>query len=1752
MLDASFSAKVAAELAKEAPDNQSGTPLRETEEAILADGTGEGDEAPRQERSIKRMDGSLREDARGGTLQDGLAARAEMGGADALPAELSGLTQRSATDMMTSLNALFAGDAMAWRHDGSAPVTYDAPDADTGHSAKMALPSDDLFSSQWHLLNGTAGLFDLNVTQVWDGSGRQYTGAGVEVAVMDDSVQRSHHDLGDNYSIAKDWDFRDNDTDPSPGGPGDNHGTAVMGIIASDRDGNGTVGVAYDATKFGFRVGDLINDTLVDTMIGAANYASGVSGGGGYQADIMNMSYGTMYQYNWFDLALTTGGADGMNALNQAFDDGAAQGRGGLGTIYVKSAGNSRNTSTPDGTGNTGHDANASSWNANPHTISVAAVDQDGDVSSYSTHGNNVLISAFGTPGQVVTTDRTGSDGYSSGDYTFGFNGTSAAAPMVSGVVALMLEANPNLGWRDVQDILAYSARHVGTDVGSGTSGSEEYAWFFNGANNWNGGGLHFSNDYGYGLIDGLAAVRLAETWETTHTTANEASEFHDELNTTMTLSGFNANNDFTVSATSDIIIESIEIDIGFNAWDDLGDLEIQLIAPDGTTAFVIDNVGENDGTSAGGFGSGRWEFFSQSFRGMLASGDWTVRLRDQDNGSVSPITIYDLDVTFRGRSATNDDLFIFTNEFSDYAGLFGHVATAAGGIGTDTFNAAAVTSNSTVNLAGNTAVIDGVAMSNVSNIERVFTGDGNDTIYGDSFGVYLSTGRGNDLVVGGAADEEIRGGAGHDTLEGGGGNDTLFGEDGNDTFRYSNGQGAEIGETLWGGGGHNRILLDGAGTYDFGSGSSMFNVNAIQEIEFAADGPDIDKTVILGNKELDQSTEFATDLLIDGNNNTGSDDTIIVNVDFGNNLDISGWTFQDWNISSSNTDEIIINGNGNANNIVGTSQDDQIFGGGGDDTLFGGAGNDTLEGQGGVDVQHGGDGDDTFILNNGWGDGPGASINGDAGSDTLDVSNISVSTTDIDLATGTFNYTPGGSGTISLSSIENVNGSAGNDRITGNSSANTLIGNDGNDTLLGGGGTDHLIGGDGDDLLSQGFGGPNETLDGGAGNDTADWTYNTFDDWKIDLGGGTAKIGGTIYAHLISIENALGGGGDDIIFGTSDGNLLEGGDGNDSINGQAGNDWLVGGAGDDRLNGSTGFDTANYSNASGSVTVNLAAGTASGADGNDTLISIERVFGSIGFGDTLIGNAADNVLSGRGGDDWLLGGAGDDKLDGGAGFDTANYTYASGAVTVDLAAGTASGADGNDTLISIERVIGSKDYGDTLTGDSGDNVLYGRGGNDTLLGGGGTDHLIGGDGDDLLSQGFGGPNETLDGGAGNDTADWTYNASDDWKIDLGGGTARIGGTIYAHLISIENALGGGGNDIIFGSSDGNLLEGGDGNDSINGQAGNDWLIGGAGDDRLNGSTGFDTANYSNASGSVTVNLAAGTASGADGNDTLISIERVFGSKDYGDTLIGNAADNVLSGRGGDDWLIGGAGDDQLDGGAGFDTANYSNASGAVTVDLAAGTASGADGNDTLISIERVFGSINYGDNLTGDNTANVLSGRGGDDTLDGGAGNDNLDGGTGNDWMVGGDGKDWMGGGVGDDTLHGGTGNDTLIGDDGDDRLFGNAGDDKLHGGAGNDTLNGVGGNDTLTGSAGADRFDFADGFGQDVVTDFQSNDAEVINLIGVTNITDFNDLLNNHLVNNGGTAQIVDGVNSILLNGVNFNQVGVGLDYSADDFLF
>jgi subtilisin family serine protease len=602
----------------------------------------------------------------------------------------------------------------------------------------MSLPADDLFAQQWHLHNTVAGQFDLDVVKVWD----EFTGKGIKVMVMDNGFDHEHVDLKPNYDFADSYDYGAGDDDAAPDDDADNHGTAVMGIIGAARNGVGVVGVAYDATLIGASI-----SYDVDADAWATNFDNALGDAVTEGVGVINMSFGGSGSFDSYD------GTTNVAAMQAAMGAAVADGRDGLGIVLVKSAGNARQDPFSDNDG-LPIDVNHNSTDSDTRQIIVAAVNRDGYVSEYSSYGAPVLISAFGSPlaGEIVTTDRTGAAGYntdpSDPGFTLDFNGTSAAAPMISGVVALMLEANPDLGWRDVQDILAYSAHHVGSPVdGMTLHDSEMNLWNFNKADNWNGGGLHYSQDYGYGLVDTLAAVRLAESWQDQSTSKTEKSAVLHMLDSTIDPAVAIPDSNSTgspVSGTTNkaLDIERVVVDLTLSAGN-AKDIQVLVTSPDGIEQRLM---------------SGQRSFFTsfngtlhlncQAFRGENSQGEWSVRVVDALSGNA--LSVSDLVVTVYGSAPSKDDTYVYTNEFSDFTADKSHsknLKDTDGG--TDTLNAAAVSSSSSIDLSKGTGKIDGVTMQ-IKGIEDVFSGDGNDRLTGNGAANALSGGRGKDVLAGG------------------------------------------------------------------------------------------------------------------------------------------------------------------------------------------------------------------------------------------------------------------------------------------------------------------------------------------------------------------------------------------------------------------------------------------------------------------------------------------------------------------------------------------------------------------------------------------------------------------------------------------------------------------------------------------------------------------------------------------------------------------------------------------------------------------------------------------------------------------------------------------------------------------------------------------------------------------------------------------------------------------------------------------
>ena len=833
--------------------------------------------------------------------------------------------------------------------------------------------------------------------------------------------------------------------------------------------------------------------------------------------------------------------------------------------------------------------------------------------------------------------------------------------------------------------------------------------------------------------------------------------------------------------------------------------------------------------------------------------------------------------------------------------------------------------------------------------------------------------------------------------------------------------------------------------------------------------------------------------------------------------------------------------GTGGDDTLTGTSQDDTLFGGDGNDTLFAGSGNDILVGGAGGDTLDGGDGADTASY-----EGANAAVRADLVKPEVNLNS----------AAGD-----------SYVSIEHLVGTSLGDGLRGDFHENTLFGGAGNDALYGRAGNDTLIGGTGSDVLN-----------GGTGIDAASYALSATA-LLLDLENAalnTGEAAGDIYYF---IEKLVGSTFSDTLFGTSGADTLVGGSGNDTLTGRAGDDVLTGGAGTDTIFGGDGSDTLSYATATSGVLADLEGNENNTGDAaGDVYSSVENLAGSA-FDDILRGDNSENILIGsagndsilgRGGKDTLIGGSGADILNGGSETDTASYADAVASVRADLDNSSTNTNDAaGDIYGSIENLIGTR-FGDGLLGNGTNNVLYGEDGDDALYGRGGDDTLFGGAGADLFH-----------GSSGTDTVSYAT-AGLSVRADLQFPNVNLNEALGDTYTLIENLIGTALGDGLRGDVVANAIFGGNGDDIIYGRSGDDVLIGGLGADTIFGGPGSDWVSYSDAASGVTVDLDdEGENTGEAFGDVFDLVENLIGSDDN-DTLLGGLADNVILGGSGDDFIHGCDGADSLDGGAGadiligsagIDVATYQTSLAGVTADLLTPANNTGDAaGDQYFTLEGLTGS-NFDDTLTGDAADNTLSGASGADTLNGGSGNDHLDGGSGADQLFGGDGSDWASyvtaqaavrvdfdttalntnDAAGDsydsvENIVGSVFGDGLRGDASANSISGNGGADVIYGRDGGDVLDGGTGTDRLYGGDGADSFIFSDGWGADTIEDFDPNLAgENLDLTAVSDITDYPDLLSNHLSSNGsGWAVITAGSDTITLTGVTIGQL------SSDDFSF
>ena len=473
--------------------------------------------------------------------------------------------------------------------------------------------NDPLYGCQWHLNNNdqfrnSAG-FDIGVEDVWP----TYTGDGITVAVVDDGMHYTHEDLKDNVDTTLNHNYNTNDTDIYD--YFEWHGTAVAGLIAAKDNDKGVRGVAPEATIYGYNYLEAVSD---------ANRADAMTRNSATTA-VSNNSWGPRDYGEPNPIAST---------WEMAVTDGVTNGYDGKGVVYVWSAGNG---AEDDDDSNLDEIANYYA------IVPVCAVGHDDKRADYSEPPANLWVcgpSSSGRVGQprITTTDN--------GNRYWGrMGGTSASAPIVSGVVALVREANDALTWRDVKLILAASARK--NDAGN-TSWEQGALKYGSTTDRYN-----FNHEYGFGMVDAKAATDLAVGWtnvsplrETTSESGTINLSIPDAPSSGMP-TAVTAN--LTVGSFLDFV-EFVEVNTHFN-HSSFRDLRVELESPSGAVSTLVPSAPLDASlTSEFRFGSAR-------FLGGDAAGEWTLRIRDEERGTTGRLRSWGLTIYGHGYKPAPPDL---------------------------------------------------------------------------------------------------------------------------------------------------------------------------------------------------------------------------------------------------------------------------------------------------------------------------------------------------------------------------------------------------------------------------------------------------------------------------------------------------------------------------------------------------------------------------------------------------------------------------------------------------------------------------------------------------------------------------------------------------------------------------------------------------------------------------------------------------------------------------------------------------------------------------------------------------------------------------------------------------------------------------------------------------------------------------------------------------------------------------------------
>ncbi|XP_055968765.1 proprotein convertase subtilisin/kexin type 4 [Sorex fumeus] len=407
----------------------------------------------------------------------------------------------------------------------------------------LVVPKDPWFRKQWYMNNQVKP--DLNILYVWS---QGLTGQGIVVSVLDDGIEKDHPDLGANYDPLASYDFNDDDPDPQPrytSSDENRHGTRCAGEVAAVANNRFCgAGVAYNARIGGVR---MLDGTITDVIEA--------------QSLSLQPQHIHIYSASWGpeDDGRTV---DGPGILTrEAFRRGVTLGRGGLGTLFVWASGNG---------GLHFDNCNCDGYTNSIHTLSVGSTTQQGQVPWYSEACASTLTTTYSsgvvTDAQIVTTDLHH-------HCTDKHTGTSASAPLAAGMIALALEANPFLTWRDMQHLVVRASKPAQLQ-----------------AEDWkvNGVGRQVSHHYGYGLLDAGLLVDLARTWLPTQPQQKCTIQILQNPITILAQTLVPQNVSACAGSPNAIrSLEHVQVQLSLT-YSRRGDLEISLVSPMGTQSTLV------------------------------------------------------------------------------------------------------------------------------------------------------------------------------------------------------------------------------------------------------------------------------------------------------------------------------------------------------------------------------------------------------------------------------------------------------------------------------------------------------------------------------------------------------------------------------------------------------------------------------------------------------------------------------------------------------------------------------------------------------------------------------------------------------------------------------------------------------------------------------------------------------------------------------------------------------------------------------------------------------------------------------------------------------------------------------------------------------------------------------------------------------------------------------------------------------------